>query len=578
MDKLTMTTGKLTQASIARIGQWFPHVLTEKLDEEGEATPAIDFDLLRQELSEVIVEGEHERYQLSWPGKQQALLQANSPTSSTLRANRAESVNWPETRNLYIEGDNLDALKLLQRAYDSRIKMIYIDPPYNTGNEYIYKDRFYSDWLSMMYTRLKLARGLLREDGVIFVSIDDHEQANLFKLLEELYGSSNFVAHIVWQKKYGPANDAKRISATHEHILMFAKNIARWKPGLLPRTAMQQAAFRNWDDDPRGPWRASDLSARKYNKNCDYPIIGPTGAVFYPPPSRAWIVTEQKYAALLADGRITFGKQGTGRPMQKKFLSEVKQGITPDTWWSREKVGDNKTARYELKKLLPENVFDTPKPSTLVRHMMKIANVGMDDIVLDFFSGSATTAHAVMAMNAGDHGRRSYILVQLPERTKPQSRAAQAGYSNICEIGKQRIKRAAQAIKLESGADIDYGFRLLHIEPGSTQGEQAEEDLLIQALLELGISLSLPLKVDEQSGIRIYQAGDGDNCLIACFAEKVPQAVVQYIAAQQPQIALFRDQVFVCDTAADAVFINKAHSGIASIFRLLSPLTQLKFL
>lgn len=570
MNKLAMTAKHSAQASIARIGQWFPHVLTEKLADNGKIKQAIDFDLLKQELSDVIVDGAMERYQFNWPGKKQALLQASLPTSSTLRPDKAGSVDWAKTRNLYIEGDNLEALKLLQHSYWNRIKLIYIDPPYNTGKQYVFNDQFFhSEWLSMMYARLKLARQLLREDGVMFISIDDHEQANLQKLLEELFGPSNFVAHIVWQKKYAPANDAKTVSATHEHILMFAKNIEAWQPGLLPRGEKQLAAFRNPDDDPRGPWRASDLSARTYSPRGDYPIIGPTGERFYPPPGRAWIVSEQRYKELLADGRITFGRNGTGRPMQKRFLSEVKAGITPDTWWSREKVGDNKSARYELKELMPENVFDTPKPSTLITYMMNIANVGPDDMVLDFFSGSATTAHAVMRFNAEDDGRRAYIMVQLPEQIKPQSHAWQAGFHTICDIGKERIRRAALKIKADTGADIDYGYRLLRVaaiekkEAGSQ--DELPEELLIQMLLELGLELSLSIEESELHGKRLYYVAGG--LFIACFAKHLPQKLIEHIIMKQPQLAVFREHAFI--DADERAYVEAMFKSRAAVTRLI---------
>ena len=416
MENLKMHSPNLTEGNIAKIAELFPNCITEVVDENHgtygihgnnkKIKKAIDFDLLRQELSGTIVEGPQERYHLNWPGKREALLAANAPIARTLRPCREESVDFDTTQNLFIEGDNLDALKLLQETYLSKVKMIYIDPPYNTGKDFIYSDnfnidkaeyeqesgqrdesggrlvanlesngRFHSDWLSMMYSRLKLARNLLKDDGIIFISIDDGEVANLRKMCDEIFGVENFVANVVWQKKYGPANDAKAISQTHEHLLVYAKACQYWLPGLLPRNEKQLKAFKNPDNDPRGLWRASDLSARTYNENCDYEIIGPKRDKFKPPASRAWIVSKKKYEELLNDGRITFGTSGEGRPMQKKFLSEVKGGITPETWWGRDKVGDNKIARYEMKELFPENVFDTPKPSKLILYVAKVANV-----------------------------------------------------------------------------------------------------------------------------------------------------------------------------------------------------------
>lgn len=533
----------------------------------GEVVQELYYELIkRKETDYIVAEGKGEGYQLNWPGKKQAELEVSSPTVSRLRPIKHESINWQETRNIYIEGDNKEVLKLLQGSYRNSIKMIYIDPPYNTGKQYVYNDRYDSDdWLSMMYVRLKLAYSLLSEDGVIFVSIDDREQANLFKLLEEQFGRDNFVAHIVWQKKYAPANDASLISATHEHILLFAKNSRAWSPGLLPRTAKQQAAYSNPDDDHRGVWRPSDLSVRSYHKYGDYPIVGPTGEVFYPPPGRVWGVNRERYKELLADGRITFGKHGKSRPMQKKFLTEVKQGITPDTWWSRDKVGDNKAARYELKELLPANVFDTPKPSSLITYMMKVANVGHNDIVLDFFSGSATTAHAVMALNATDQGRRSYILVQLPEPTKPLSRAAQAGYANICEIGKERIRRAASKIKEESGANIDYGYRLFRLESSGRRSAHTADDYLVEAMLQLGLPLTLSFECHEVADTTIYQAGG----LIAYFTDSLCNAVIMRIVKKQPHTLVLR---------ATALADQKKKAALETILSMLSPLTKLKLL
>jgi len=618
MEKLKMQSFDLTQKNIEAIEKLFPNVITEVRDGDGKLKKAVDFDLLNQELSSVIVEGDKERYQLTWPGKKAAMLLANTPINKTLRPIKEESVDWDNTQNLYIEGDNLEVLKLLQESYLGKVKCIYIDPPYNTGKDFIYRDdfkqladeyleesgqvdengnrlfqntesngRFHSDWLTMMYPRLKLARSLLRDDGVIFISIDDNEVANLRKICDEIFGSKNFVVNIVWQKKYGPANDAKLISTTHEHILVYTKNSESWIPGLIPRNKSQLAAFSNPDNDPRGIWRASDLSARTYNKNCVYPIIGPTGKTFYPPESRSWIVTEEKFKELLKDNRITFGRDGNGRPMQKKFLSEVKKGITPESWWSRDKVGDNKSARYEIKDLIPENVFDTPKPSTLITYIIKIANIGTEGIILDFFSGSATTAHAVMQLNAEDGGNRKYIMVQLPEPTSEDSEAYKAGYRNICEIGKERIRRAAKKIKEETNADIDYGFRVFRVDSSNMkdvynrpseldQGklEQLEsnikedrtaEDLLIQAMLECGLELSLPMETREIEGKKVlFVAG---NSLVACFDEEVSEQVIKEIAKEQPLRVIFRDHSFKDD--ADRI-------NVEEIFKMLSPATEIK--
>ena len=413
MDKMQMETPGLTKINIEKLAALFPACVTEAWSEDGKLKKAINFELLRQMLSDVLLEGD-EAYEFTWVGKKAAIVEANRPIRKTLRPCLSESVDWDTTENLYIEGDNLEVLKLLQESYLGKVKMIYIDPPYNTGNDFIYQDdfgmsreeyaeesgemddetgnrlfrntdsngRFHSDWCSMIYSRLMLARNLLMDDGVIFVSIDDSEVGNLMKICDEVFGAENFLATFAWQKKYGPANDAKGVSATHEYILLYGKKASNWSPGLLERNEEQLKAYKNPDNDPRGIWRASDLSARTYSASCDYTIIGPTGLKFSPPPSRSWIVSEENYQRLLADNRITFGADGTGRPMQKKFITEVKAGITPETWLSRDKGGDNKIARYELKNIFPENVFDTPKPVQLLKHLLGIAGLSNDAIIV----------------------------------------------------------------------------------------------------------------------------------------------------------------------------------------------------
>ena len=362
------------------------------------------------------------------------------------------------SENMIIHGDNLLALKSLLPKYEGKIKCIYIDPPYNTGNEsWVYNDNVndpqmqrwlhqvvgkegedlsrHDKWLCMMYPRLKLLQRLLADDGVIFISIDDNEQANLKLICDEIFGAGNFLATFTWQKKYGPANDAKHVSATHEYIVMYGKNSELWIPGLLPRSEEQLKAYRNPDKDPRGLWRASDLSARTYSANCDYVITGPTGIEFTPPTSRSWIVNKDNYKKLLDDNRITFGADNNGRPMQKKFLSEVRDGITPETWLSRDKCGDNKIARYELKDIFPENIFDTPKPTKLIDKLIQIAG-GTDAIVLDSFAGSATTAHAVLNLNKGDGGHRKFICIEMMD------------YADT--ITAERVKRVVKGYKAET--------------------------------------------------------------------------------------------------------------------------------
>ncbi len=623
MKKLDPQTPDFTDQNIAKLAELFPNCVTESRDEDGALQKAIDFDLLKQELSKNIVEGTKERYRLEWPGKKEALLAANTPIDKTLRPAREESVDFDTTKNLYIEGDNLEALKLLQEAYLGKVKMIYIDPPYNTGKDFVYKDnftrgryeeleesgqvdsegnrlvqnlesngRFHSDWLSMMYPRLRLARNLLKDDGVIFISIDDNEVHNLRKICDEVFGEGNFVANIVWQKKYGPANDAKYISQTHEYVLVYAKSIISWSPGLLPRSESQLSAFSNPDNDPRGVWRASDLSVRTYNDNCDYDIIGPDGSVYKPPASRAWAVNEKRFKELLADNRITFGKNGKSRPMLKKFLTEVKQGITPDTWWDREKSGDNKIARYEMKEIFPENIFDTPKPTKLILLATRIANLNHNDIILDFFSGSATTAHAVMQLNAEDGGNRRFIMVQLPEKTDEKSEAYKAGYKTIAEIGKERIRRAGRKIKEENkdkeGIEhLDIGFRVLKIDSSNfkdiyatpdnitqeslfetvehIKADRSAEDLLFGVLVRWGVDLSLPIRRETVEGKEVFFVGHGD--LAACFEEEIDEALVKSLAKKEVLRVVFKESSFKDDN----IKINTEQ-----IFKQLAPATEVR--
>lgn len=625
-DKLDLQSTDITSLNIDKIAILFPNCVTETA--EGKK---IDFDLLKQELSNEIVEGNKERYRLEWPGKREAIVTANIPTNKTLRPVREDSVDFDTTENIYIEGDNLEVLKLLQESYLNKIKMIYIDPPYNTGKDFVYKDnfaksseeellesgqkneynqrlvanpesngRYHSDWLSMMYPRLKLARNLLTEDGVIFISIDDNEVHNLRKICDEIFGERNFVANIVWQKKYGPANDAQGMSDTHEHILLFAKNILTWSPILLKRDEKQLSAYKNPDNDPRGVWRASDLSVRTFSESCYFSITGPDGQIHWPPESTSWRVSETKYKELLNDNRITFGVAGTARPMQKKFLTEVKDGITPQTWWHREFAADTKIARYEMKDLIPENVFDTPKPSLLIKRCIEISS--RDGIILDFFSGSATTAHATLTANSEDGENRKFIMVQVPELTSEKSQAKKVGYKNICEIGKERIRRAANKIKEEKiekaekdglFADFkdeqDYGFRVYRLDSSNMQDVyykpqdynqgtldlfadnvkegRTAEDLVAQIMLDWGLELSLPIERKTISGKEVFAvAGDSLYC---CFDDGIDEAFAKEIAQEKPLRVVFRDNGFKDDTAKE---------NVKQLLKQLSPNTEMRVL
>jgi adenine-specific DNA-methyltransferase len=473
-DKLDLQSTDLVNANFEKLAELFPNCVTETA--EGKA---IDFDLLKQELSHAVVEGNKERYRLEWPGKKEAIVTANIPTTKTLRPVREDSVDFDNTENLYIEGDNLEVLKLLQESYLGKIKMIYIDPPYNTGKDFVYKDnfakdaqeeliasgqkdeynqrlvvnpetagRYHSDWLSMMYPRLKLARNLLKEDGVIFISIDDNEVHNLRKVCDEIFGEGNFISQLIWQRAFSPKNDARFISVSHDIILMYSKSISEFKIGRLPRTEDANARYSNPDNDPRGVWMSSDISVKTYNPYNDYPITTPSGRIVEPPAGRCWRLSKKAFFERLEDNRIWFGPNGDNTPRIKRFLSELRnEGMVPTSILFHKDVGHSQEGAQEVVKLFEgKGHFDGPKPIRLLIHLLILANLKEDDIVLDFFSGSASTAHAVLQQNAEKGGNRKFIMVQLPEATDEKSEAYKAGYKNICEIGKERIRRAAKSI------------------------------------------------------------------------------------------------------------------------------------
>jgi len=618
-----MRTRNYTNDNIIKLKELFPQCVTETRTDDGSLKRVIDFDQLRQELSTSVVEGQQERYQLTWPGKREALLTANAPIAKTLRPCRKESVNFDTTKNLFIEGDNLDALKLLQETYLNKVKMIYIDPPYNTGNDFIYEDdfsestdsylqrsnqkdvvgnrlitnteangRFHSDWLTMMYPRLKLARNLLREDGVIFISIDDGEVANLRKLCDEIFGESNFIANIVWQKKYAATNDAKGFSNLHDHIIVYQKT-SSFDRQLLPRTEEMDRPYKNNDNDGKGLWRSDNLLVRTFSKSGVYPIINPnTNEKFMPPEGSCWRASKDTMLAWIKDNKIYFGKDGKGAPQLKRYLNEVQQGRVPDTWWTFEDVGHNDAANKELKALFNTKApFDTPKPSSLIYRMLKISTKN-SDIILDFFSGSSTTAHAIMFLNAEDGGKRQHIMVQIPEPCSSNSEAFKAGYITIAEIGKERIRRSGKKIKEENagkeGIDqLDIGFRVLKIDnsnikdvyctPDSVKQrdllsqvsnireDRTAEDLLFQVLLDWGVDLTLPITKESISGKTVFFVDT--DALAACFELKVNDDFIKKLAARKPLRVVFRDASFSSDSAK----IN-----VEQIFKLISPNTEIK--
>lgn len=615
MKKLTMKSVDMTQVNIDKIAEIFPNVITEARDEHGKVIRAIDFDLLRQELSNVLVEGEKERYQLTWPGKKQAILNANTPIDKTLRPVKEDSVDWDNTQNLYIEGDNLEVLKLLQESYLNKIKCIYIDPPYNTGKDFVYRDdfsepvdeyleesgqldeegnrlfqnteangRFHSDWLTMMYSRLKISRNLLRDDGVIFISIDDSEVSNLKKVCDEIFGQSNHITTFMWKRKKEISSDSKNVAVQGEYILAYSKtDSVEFQAEPLSQDYINNSYNEPTEQFPDGKWRPVPITVSKglSGGGYHYKVVTPGGKTH----ERLWAYPETGYNRLLKEGRIYFGKDLNGVPQRVIYAHESKGQPTTNYW---DDISSNKEGKKEILSLFGENYFDTPKPTALIDRLLKLV-IKDGDLVLDFFSGSGTTAHAVMHLNALQQKNLKFIMVQLPEKIDEKSEAFKAGFKNICEIGKERIRRAAKKIKEETGADIDYGFRVFRVDSSNMkdvyytpdklkQGDMFDlasnikedrtgEDLLIQVMLELGLELSLPMETKQLEGKTVhYVAG---NSLIACFDDNVPESVIKQIAAEQPLRVVFRDSSFEDDAAR----IN-----VEELFKMLSPGTEIQVL
>lgn len=584
---------------------------------------SIDFDKLRQLLSSDIVEGNEERYQFTWPDKRKAILAANAPINATLRPCPEESVDFDTTQNLYIEGDNLDVLKCLKETYLHKVKMIYIDPPYNTGNDFVYEDdfaesaseylansgqfdeqgnrlvtntesngRFHTDWLNMIYPRLKVARDLLTEDGVIFISIDDNEVENLRKVCDEIFGESNFIATLVWERAYSPKNDAKYISNSHDYVLMYAKSAANFVIGRLERTAEANARYSNPDNDPRGVWKPSDMSVKTYNAECDYSITTPSGRVVEPPAGRCWRLSRNAFRERLQDNRIWFGSDGSSVPCIKRFITELKHdGMAPTSILFYKDVGHSQEGAQEVVSLFGDKgVFDGPKPVRLLERLITLANLKEDSIVLDFFSGSATTAHAVMKKNVEKEKNCRFIMVQLPEEVSDKKK--DQGYKNICEIGKERIRRAGAKIKEENpekAQNLDTGFRVLKLDSSNmkdvfyspketsqlelfryvdnVKDDRTSEDLLFQVMLELGATLDSKIEESVVDGKTIYNVADG--YLVACFDQEVSDDVVKAIAKMQPTYAVLRDTSLANDATA---------TNFEQIFKTYAPNTTTKIL
>ena len=610
MDKLNMQTTNIVDENIKRIGELFPNCLTERLNDEGKPEVAIDFDQLRQELSKDIVEGPEERYQFTWPDKRNAIRLANAPTTDTLRPCREESVDFDNTQNLYIEGDNLQVLKLLRENYLGKVKMIYIDPPYNTGNDFVYNDdfsqsageyihnsgqedeegnrlvantenngRFHTDWLNMIYPRLKVAKDLLSEDGVIFISIDEHESHNLRKICDEIFGISNFMAQIVWEKRYTRSNNSKKFTTLTEPLLCYSKNVSSIQTIKEPRNDKSDSIYTNPDNDPRGVWTSVSYvnpATKDQRPNLTYPLTNPITGQQVVHPTNAWKYERKTYEEHVRDNKLYWGKNGENTyPRLKKFLSEMEGGMVPVDLWNYEDSGSTDIASKELEKLLGRQIFDFPKPKELIKRILSLIINGdnnEDSLILDFFSGSATTAHAVMQLNAEDGGKRKFIMVQLPEATDEKSEAYKAGYKNICEIGKERIRRAGKKIKEESPLttqDLDTGFRVLKLDSSNMQDvyytpadfnerdlfednikpDRTDEDLLFQTMIELGIELSAKIEKRSIAGKTVWSVSDG--YLMACFDEEVNETTITEIARQHPYYFVMRDSSLANDQDAD---------------------------
>ena len=571
----------------------------------------IDFEVLRQLLGGAVEERE-EKYGLNWHGKRKARQLALTPSTGTLRPCPEESVEWESTKNLMIEGDNLEVLKLLQKSYANKVKLIYIDPPYNTGKDFVYPDnfqdniknyleltgqvesgrkissnteasgRFHTDWLNMMYPRLKLARNLLRDDGVIFISCDDNEVSNLRKLCDEIFGEENFVAELIWERAYSPKNDAKYVSNSHDYILVYVKVIDSFKIGRLQRTEEANARYQNPDNDPRGVWKSSDMSVKTYNSACDYPITTPSGRTVEPPAARCWSLSKNAFFERLQDNRIWFGADGNSVPSIKRFLSELKyEGMAPTSILFYKDVGHSQEGAQEVVKLFEgKGHFDGPKPKRLLRWLFTLANTNKDSIILDFFAGSGTTGHAVLDLNKHDNGNRKFLLVQLPEPCASDSEAFKAGYKSIAEITKERLRRAASKIKDENPLfPGDLGFRVFKLDSSNIntwepdrdnlelaltssidhlKDDRSEADILYELLLKLGLDLCVPIEKRTFAGKEVHSVGGG--VLLVCLAthitrdevEPLAQGIVAWYKELAPAgdtTSVFRDSAFADDVA-----------------------------
>ena len=609
MEKMRMESLNLTSQNVEKIETLFPNCITESRDENGRLKKSVNFKMLKQILSEDIVDGE-EAYEFTWVGKKESIVEANKPIRKTLRPAPEESVDWDNTENLYIEGDNLEVLKLLQESYLGKVKMIYIDPPYNTGNDFIYNDdfkvsneeyaeesgeydedgnrmfkntdsngRFHSDWCSMMYSRLLVAKNILREDGVIFISIDDNEVENLKKICDEVFGEGNFISQIAWRRTDNQPNIGN-IATVKEYILCYAKVYKNIQLGRIELSEKARKEYRYSDE--KGLFRRGILLHKTRGRHY-YDVTTKTGNILSGP----WMKTEKDFKKLDEEGMIYWTSGGDEQPYSKIYLDESK-GQIPNDFWGIE-FGTNQRASLELEKIFGDRLFDFSKSVLLLSNLLKIG-VRKNDLIMDFFSGSAATAHAIMQLNAEDGGNRKFIMVQVPEETEEKSEAYKAGYKNICEIGKERIRRAGDKIKSENPlltSDLDTGFRVLKVDSSNMKDvyyspneisqdflsslesnikeDRTDLDLLFGCLLEWGLPLSLPYKSIEIDSFVVHNYNDGD--LIACFEENISENVMKEIAKLTPLRAVFRDSSF--ENSAEKI-------NTSEIFKLLSPDTKIK--
>lgn len=652
MDKMKMESVDITAQNIEKIGALFPNCITETADKNGKLKKAINFDMLKQMLSDEVAEGD-ESYEFTWVGKKKAIVEANKPIRKTLRPCPEESVNWDTTENLYIEGDNLEVLKLLQESYLGKVKMIYIDPPYNTGNDFIYNDdfkmtgeeyadetgeldedgnrmfkntdsngRFHSDWCSMIYSRLMLARNLLSEDGVIFISIDDNEQDNLKKICDEVFGVTNFIANCILQRSTNGLGDKKGFARNHEYILCYQMSNSTTFNGLSPDENYVKLFDKS---DEYGKYKMDGILMKKGagSRRIDSPTL--FFPLYYSTESgKVSLIQEEDYKERLpiksdgTEGRWTWGKEKIQKENNRLYASPngtiyIKDYLTNDRRMKMKSILIDSNyltdrATNQIKKIFDNKVFDTPKPLKLLHDLIDLSS-DKNSIILDFFSGSATTAHAVMQLNAEDGGKRKFIMVQFPEKTDEKSEAFKAGYKNICEIGKERIRRAGKKILTEvreevadtamhgenyevdsvvcKHKDLDIGFRVLKLDStnmtdvyyspaeysqdllsmleSNIKADRSDLDLLFGCLLEWGLPLSLPYSSEQVDGYTVHNYNDGD--LIACFDENIPESVIKEIARKQPLRAVFRDSSFTD---------SPSKINVGEIFKLIAPDTRVR--